>query len=140
MVRLMSQRVEQVLMTLSRTATPLLDCTNIAGRVGRRGFCSAVLLATSLMVIGYAMDWFVFGSVRLGRPDVFACFVGAVLVVPLLTLGVRRLRDTDRSGWLILFVFVPVAGWLLLARWWCEPSDRNSKISSFTKCQVRKAP
>jgi prolyl oligopeptidase len=100
----------------------LLNWMDIAGRVGRRDFWSVVLLASGLMTIGYTMDWFVFGALRLTRPDFFACSVCAILILPLLTFGIRRLRDAGRSGWLMLLVLVPVAGWLMLARCWCEPS------------------
>jgi uncharacterized membrane protein YhaH (DUF805 family) len=122
-------RAERVLMALSCAAAPLLDCTDVTGRVGRRSFWSAMLLAAGLVAMGYAMDWFLFGSVQLARPDFFACFFGGVLALPLLTLGVRRLRDAGRNAWLMLLLFLPVLGWLLLARWWCAPSGSGTALA-----------
>jgi uncharacterized membrane protein YhaH (DUF805 family) len=36
------------------------------------------------------------------------------LLLPSLAVGVRRLHDTDRSGWWILIVLVPVVGAIVL--------------------------
>ena len=35
-------------------------------------------------------------------------------LVPSIAVGVRRLHDTDRSGWWLLLGFVPFVGWLVL--------------------------
>lgn len=118
----MTPRVEDALMGLCAAAAPLVDWTNITGRIGRRAFWFAMLSAAGMVTIGYAMDLFLFGPVEHIRPDFFACAIGAILSLPVLTLGVRRLRDAGGSVWLMLLLFIPVAGWLLLARCWCEPS------------------
>jgi uncharacterized membrane protein YhaH (DUF805 family) len=36
------------------------------------------------------------------------------LVIPSLAVGVRRLHDTERSGWWLLIYFIPLVGWLVL--------------------------
>ena len=46
-----------------------------------------------------------------------------VTPIPLLTLGVRRLHDINRSGWWVLLVAVPVIGPLVLVRWALEKGD-----------------
>ncbi len=40
--------------------------------------------------------------------------VGLALIVPALAVVVRRLHDTDRSGWFVLLAFVPIADIVLL--------------------------
>lgn len=50
----------------------------------------------------------------------------AVVLVPYVAVGVRRLHDTGRSGWLMLLTFVPIAGLLLLV-WWSEESDGDNQ-------------
>ncbi len=47
-------------------------------------------------------------------------FLIAVLL-PFLAVGVRRLRDTNRSGWWQLFLLVPIGGMVLLGFFWAEP-------------------
>ncbi len=38
---------------------------------------------------------------------------GLIVLIPTLSLGVRRLHDTGRSGWWLLINLVPVAGWII---------------------------
>jgi uncharacterized membrane protein YhaH (DUF805 family) len=44
------------------------------------------------------------------------------LVLPNLAVAVRRLRDTDRSGWWILIVLIPIIGYLIFLYWLVQPS------------------
>ena len=39
---------------------------------------------------------------------------GLVSFIPGLAVAVRRLHDQDRSGWLLLLVFIPILGWFAL--------------------------
>jgi uncharacterized membrane protein YhaH (DUF805 family) len=41
------------------------------------------------------------------------------LLLPYLGIAVRRLHDTDRSGWWILIGLVPIVGIILLIVWYC---------------------
>lgn len=40
-------------------------------------------------------------------------------IIPSLAVQVRRLHDTDRSGWWWLIGFIPLIGWILLLVWYC---------------------
>ena len=42
------------------------------------------------------------------------------LLLPNLAVGARRLHDTDRSGWFLLLVFIPLIGIIILIVWWCQ--------------------
>lgn len=44
-----------------------------------------------------------------------------VTLVGMLALGVRRLHDTNRSGWWYLVGLVPFVGWIVLVVFWAEP-------------------
>ena len=57
-------------------------------------------------------------------------FVGLVLLIPNIAIGVRRLHDINKTGWWILFallffwlLFIPV---LLLLYWVTRPSDQGA--------------
>ena len=41
------------------------------------------------------------------------------MFLPALAVSVRRLHDTDRSGWWILLMFVPVVGTIVLIVFFC---------------------
>ncbi len=36
------------------------------------------------------------------------------VLLPSIAVGVRRLHDTDRSGWWLLVVLIPIIGWIAL--------------------------
>lgn len=44
------------------------------------------------------------------------------LFLPGLAVAVRRLHDTDRSGWWILLGLIPIIGWIVLIVWFCTDS------------------
>ncbi len=39
---------------------------------------------------------------------------GLAMLVPSVAVAIRRLHDTDKSGWLILIGLVPFVGWIIL--------------------------
>ena len=43
-----------------------------------------------------------------------AAIVGLALIIPGLAVLVRRLHDTDRSGWWFWLVIIPIIGWIVL--------------------------
>ncbi|MFL3655461.1 MAG: DUF805 domain-containing protein, partial [Halioglobus sp.] len=40
-------------------------------------------------------------------------------------VAVRRLRDTDRSGWWILIVLIPIIGYLIFLYWVLQRSHEG---------------
>ncbi len=40
--------------------------------------------------------------------------------LPGLAVSVRRLHDTDRSGWLLLLALIPLIGWIILIVWFVQ--------------------
>jgi uncharacterized membrane protein YhaH (DUF805 family) len=69
-------------------------------------FCLLVALAAS--IIDYAI-----------KINVIGLLWSLATILPSLSIGARRLYDTDRSGWWQLIVFIPVIGWILLLVWMC---------------------
>lgn len=56
---------------------------------------------------------------RGGGGDVIGAVVSLVLFLPQLAVGVRRLHDTDRSGWWLLIMLVPLIGAIVLLVLFC---------------------
>ena len=42
-----------------------------------------------------------------------------VVLLPTLAVGMRRLHDTDRSGWWLLLWLIPILGWIPLIIFYC---------------------
>jgi len=54
-----------------------------------------------------------------GSHTVFADLFSLVALLPSIAVSVRRLHDTDRSGWWWWLWLLPVVGWILLIVWYC---------------------
>jgi uncharacterized membrane protein YhaH (DUF805 family) len=39
---------------------------------------------------------------------------GLAIIIPSFTVAVRRLHDTNKTGWLMLLVLIPIVGWIIL--------------------------
>jgi len=48
------------------------------------------------------------------------------VLLPGIAVGVRRLHDTNRSGWWLLIWFIPVIGWLVLLVFYILEGTRGS--------------
>ena len=47
------------------------------------------------------------------------------VLLPSIAVAVRRLHDTNRSGWWLLLSFVPILGWIALLIFYVQDSDPN---------------
>ena len=48
------------------------------------------------------------------------------VLLPSLGVGIRRLHDTNRTGWWYLLVFIPIIGWIVLIVFLGNASDPAS--------------
>ncbi len=90
-------------------------CT-FGGRAGGTEYWWFVLFGTIVFGLAGLLDHAAFG-----RSAVFWACCTLVLVLPYAAVAVRRLHDTNRSGWWLLLVFVPLGSVVLLI-WFCAPS------------------
>ena len=68
---------------------------------------------------------YIFGSIlHLGQ--VLGSLVSLALLLPSLGVGVRRLHDTDKTGWLILIGIIPIVGWIALIYFYVQPGTSGS--------------
>lgn len=51
----------------------------------------------------------------------------AILGIASFTASIRRLHDTERSGWLILLGLIPIVGAIILIILYCQPSVKNTE-------------
>ena len=71
-----------------------------SGRVGREEFWSFVLVSLVVFLLSLLLS--------LGIIYIIA------VIIPTIAVAVRRLHDTDRSGWWILLSFIPIVGWIIV--------------------------
>jgi uncharacterized membrane protein YhaH (DUF805 family) len=90
-------------------------CT-FSGRAGRAEYWWFVLFGTIAFALACLFDRAAFGHHAL-----LWATCTLVFLVPYAAVAVRRLHDTDRSGWWLLLTFVPLGNIVLLV-WFCLPS------------------
>ena len=48
-----------------------------------------------------------------------------MILLPSLAVAVRRLHDTDRSGWWWWLILIPLVGIIVLIVWWATQGTRG---------------
>ena len=65
-----------------------------------------------------------------GNSESFFGMLGSLgslaLLLPSLAVGVRRLHDTNRSGWHLLYGLIPIAGFIMLLIWFVQDSETGT--------------
>jgi uncharacterized membrane protein YhaH (DUF805 family) len=87
------------------------------GRARRNEYWMFVLFNVIITIIGYAISLFgiFLESAALGiLGTAFLFITGLGLLIPSLAVRVRRLHDTNRSGWLLLIGLIPFIGFIIL--------------------------
>ena len=89
---------------------------NFDGRASRPMYWWWVLFAILASIVGNILDAVIGASI-------FSILIGLALFLPGLAVAVRRLHDTDRSGWWILIGLIPIIGFIVLIVFLVQKSD-----------------
>jgi uncharacterized membrane protein YhaH (DUF805 family) len=81
------------------------------GRAGRPEFWWFALLNVIVTVVVLIVGYAVLGS---AHGAILADLYTLLVLLPSLGVEIRRLHDTDRSGWWILIALVPIVGGIVL--------------------------
>ncbi|MGA7674241.1 MAG: DUF805 domain-containing protein [Rhizomicrobium sp.] len=95
------------------------------GRARRRDFWYYALVYFILYVVVSLFERLLgFGSYFYSGP--LTGLLELALLLPSLGLAVRRLHDTNRSGWWVVIGVIPVIGWLVLIYWYVQPGTTGA--------------
>jgi uncharacterized membrane protein YhaH (DUF805 family) len=86
------------------------------GRASRRAFWWWALFVLLVDIAANLID------LAIGAP-IFSAIVGLGLLLPNLSVSIRRLHDTNRSGWWILIGLIPLIGWIVLLVFYLQQGD-----------------
>ena len=92
-----------------------------SGRASRSEFWYWTLFTVLVSIVMSIIDLEVLSS----SVTPFSSIWGLVTLLPSLAMGVRRLHDTDRSGWWWLLSFIPLIGIIVLIVFWCSEGTRG---------------
>lgn len=91
----------------------------LRGRASRGEFWGFSILTTIIIFVSLIIDAaYISGPGSKDHP--FAGLVILLHLLPTLAVSIRRLHDTDRSGWLLLINIIPFVGVVLLVVWGCQ--------------------
>jgi uncharacterized membrane protein YhaH (DUF805 family) len=93
---------------------PLTNFANFSDRAPRAEYWWFYLLTMVAYIVATILDSILGGGGALGSYGLFSIVVMLGLLIPSLAVGVRRLHDTDRSGWWLLIVLIPLVGAIVL--------------------------
>ncbi len=91
--------------------------TEFSGRASRPAFWWWALF---VFLIGIAADII---GLLIGSITVVTAIVGLALILPNLSVSIRRLHDTNRTGWWILIGLIPLIGLIVLLIFYLQDSD-----------------
>ena len=86
------------------------------GRASRPAFWWWFLFTIMIAIAARILDTII------GSP-VLGIVVSLGLLLPNLSVSIRRLHDTDRSGWWVLIALIPIIGFIVLLVFYLRQSD-----------------
>ena len=92
------------------------------GRSERSGFWYWTLFSFIVSVVFSAFS----GGDSSNFFGILGTLASLALLLPSLAVAVRRLHDTDRSGWFLLLGLIPLVGFIILIVFYCQPSSAGS--------------
>ena len=87
-------------------------------------FLFSILVEMILNAINFAMDGTPNDPARLYAVLSTIWFLGTL--IPSIAIGVRRLHDTNHTGWWLLISLIPVIGWIWVLVYLVQDSDENA--------------
>ncbi len=95
------------------------------GRARRAEYWYFVLYGWLVSLAATVVDMLTFGVGEDGM-GLLGAIYSLVVFIPSLAVGVRRMHDTGRSGWVLLLGLIPVIGWVLVIVFSCQDSQPGS--------------
>jgi len=96
---------------------------NFRGRAGRSEFWWFQLFLVLGGIVAALLDLLANSNMLGGSP--LATLFWLATIVPDLAVTVRRLHDTESSGWWILLALIPLIGMVVLIVWWCQEGSKG---------------
>lgn len=90
------------------------------GRASRSEYWWFALAYFILAVIAGVLDG------ALGTPGIIGMIVGLGLLIPTITVSVRRFHDINKPGWWVLIFFIPIVGLIAWLYFFTKKGDPGS--------------
>lgn len=118
--------------------TVLKNYAGFSGRAGRREYWMFFLIYV-LIYIALAVLAGILPSALATIFSILIVVFGLGLIIPSIAVGVRRLHDTDHSGWWMLISLIPLAGLYLLYLLMIEGTPGANRFGDSTVGMIENA-
>lgn len=108
--------MQQKQISMSEAYVKFWKTWSVGGRASRSEYWWVVL---ANLIAGFVLGFI--GGV-IGADTALSSLYGLVALLPGVCIGIRRLHDTGRSGWFILFAAIPILNLILLV-FMLQPSE-----------------
>ena len=97
-----------------------------SGRSRRKEYWYFILFAASISIVLNIIDGLIGAYERTAGVGLLSTIFSLAILIPSIAVTVRRLHDTDRSGWWVLISLVPLIGWIVLLVFTVQESTPGS--------------
>lgn len=94
-----------------------------SGRARRKEFWMFTLISLIISIVLNVIDRIIGTDFNNGSNGVISSIYSLLVLLPSLGVGVRRLHDTNRSGWWWLIALVPCVGIIVLIVFWAQEGN-----------------
>ena len=99
---------------------PWMKFATADGRASRREYWTFVLINFAISIAINIV------ASQIGLISIVGLLFSLAIFVPSVAVGIRRMHDTGKSGWLLLIGIIPVLGWLALIYLLVQESEGNN--------------
>jgi uncharacterized membrane protein YhaH (DUF805 family) len=103
---------------------PWSNFANFNDRASRREYWTFVLINMAITIV------LNFLARQVGVIGILSMLFSLAIFVPSLAVGIRRLHDTGKSGWMFLLAFIPIIGWLILLIFMLQESGGDNQYGA----------
>jgi uncharacterized membrane protein YhaH (DUF805 family) len=96
---------------------------DFSGRARRSEYWFFFLFNVIVSVVAGALNNVLSLPTFSGGQTLLGTIASLALLLPSLSVAVRRLHDTGKSGWFVLLGLIPVVGWIILLVFLVKDSD-----------------
>ncbi|MCT4664115.1 MAG: DUF805 domain-containing protein [Flavobacteriales bacterium] len=98
---------------------------NFQGRARRKEYWMFILF-NFLISVGLSIIENILGLASSTGTGMISSLYSIAVLVPSIAVAIRRLHDTGKSGWNLLWFLLPVIGWIILIVYYVKEGDQGS--------------
>ncbi|MGR5236331.1 DUF805 domain-containing protein [Vibrio alfacsensis] len=100
--------------------------TGFSGRARRQEYWYFTLVNILVNLVMNIIDRILGNVFQIDNFGLFGVLYALFILIPSLAVTVRRLHDTDRTGWWVLIAIIPIIGFLVMLYFLVQDSEEGT--------------